>query len=35
VDLSAFPRICRVEALALQHPAFRIAHPDAQSDKPE
>ncbi|MBD8123150.1 maleylacetoacetate isomerase [Pseudomonas lutea] len=35
VDLSAFPRICRVEALASQHPAFRIAHPDAQSDKPE
>jgi maleylacetoacetate isomerase len=35
VDLSAFPRICRVEALALLHPAFRIAHPDAQSDKPE
>ncbi|SEI76554.1 maleylacetoacetate isomerase [Pseudomonas sp. NFR16] len=35
VDLSAFPRICRVEALALQHPAFQQAHPDAQSDKPE
>lgn len=35
VDLTAFPRICRVEALALQHPAFQAAHPDAQSDKPE
>jgi maleylacetoacetate isomerase len=35
VDLTAFPRICRVEALALQHPAFQVAHPDAQSDKPE
>ncbi|RJX82574.1 maleylacetoacetate isomerase [Pseudomonas sp. LS-2] len=35
VDLSGFPRICRVEALALQHPAFQTAHPDAQSDKPE
>lgn len=35
VDLSAFPRICRVEALALAHPAFQKAHPDAQSDKPE
>jgi maleylacetoacetate isomerase len=35
VDLTAFPRICRVEALASQHPAFQKAHPDAQSDKPE
>ncbi len=35
VDLTAFPRICRVEALALQHSAFLGAHPDAQSDKPE
>lgn len=35
VNLSAFPRICRVEALALQHPAFKAAHPDAQPDKPE
>lgn len=35
VDLMAFPRICRVEALALQHPAFKTAHPDAQADKPE
>ncbi len=35
IDLSAFPRICRVEALALRHPAFQQAHPDAQADKPE
>jgi maleylacetoacetate isomerase len=35
VDMSAYPRICRVEALALGHPAFQAAHPDAQSDKPE
>lgn len=35
VDMGAYPRICRVEALALQHPAFLTAHPDAQSDKPE
>ncbi|MFJ3486255.1 maleylacetoacetate isomerase [Pseudomonas sp. NPDC090202] len=35
VDLTAFPRIGRVEALALHHPAFKAAHPDAQSDKPE
>ncbi|WP_374442762.1 maleylacetoacetate isomerase [Pseudomonas panipatensis] len=34
VDLSAFPRILRVERLALEHPAFRQAHPDAQADKP-
>ena len=35
VDMAPYPRICRVEALALQHPAFQTAHPDAQSDKPE
>ncbi|WP_214346795.1 maleylacetoacetate isomerase [Pseudomonas congelans] len=35
VDLTAFARIQRVERLALQHPAFQQAHPDAQSDKPE
>ncbi len=35
VDMGPYPRICRVEALALQHPAFQTAHPDAQSDKPE
>lgn len=34
VDLSAYPRIARVERLALEHPAFRKAHPDAQADKP-
>jgi len=34
VDLSAFPRIARVERLALEHPAFQQAHPDAQADKP-
>ncbi|TDV43303.1 maleylacetoacetate isomerase [Pseudomonas graminis] len=35
VDMAPYPRICRVETLALQHPAFQAAHPDAQSDKPE
>jgi len=35
VDLDAFTRIRRVEQLALEHPAFQHAHPDAQSDKPE
>lgn len=34
VDLSAYPRILRVEQLGLAHPAFRQAHPDAQSDQP-
>jgi len=34
VDLTVYPKICRVEALALQHPAFQLAHPDAQPDKP-
>lgn len=34
VDLSGYPRILRVERLALEHPAFRAAHPDAQADKP-
>lgn len=34
VDLSAYPRILRVEQLGLAHPAFQHAHPDAQSDKP-
>lgn len=34
VDLTAYPRILRVERLALEHPAFRQAHPDAQADKP-
>lgn len=35
VNLDAFTRIRRVEQLALEHPAFQHAHPDAQSDKPE
>lgn len=35
VDLNAYSRIQRVERLAMQHPAFQQAHPDAQSDKPE
>ncbi|MDF3934548.1 maleylacetoacetate isomerase [Pseudomonas citronellolis] len=34
VDLDGFSRILRVERLALEHPAFRQAHPDAQADKP-
>ncbi|WP_426141869.1 maleylacetoacetate isomerase [Pseudomonas sp. DWP3-1-2] len=35
VDLSPYPRIVRVEKLALAHQAFQQAHPDAQPDKPE
>lgn len=35
IDLTAYPKICRVEHLALQHQAFKCAHPDAQPDKPE
>ena len=35
VDLGPYPRIVRVEQLALEHRAFQHAHPDAQSDKPE
>jgi maleylacetoacetate isomerase len=34
VDLSALPRILRVEKLALAHPAFQQAHPDVQPDTP-
>ncbi|WPP46582.1 maleylacetoacetate isomerase [Pseudomonas sp. AN-1] len=34
VDLSPYPRIARVERLALEHPAFQKAHPDAQADRP-
>lgn len=34
VDLTPYPRIARVERLALEHPAFLQAHPDAQADKP-
>ncbi|RMO83511.1 Maleylacetoacetate isomerase [Pseudomonas syringae pv. philadelphi] len=33
--LEAYPRIQRVERLAMQHPACQRAHPDAQPDKPE
>lgn len=32
VPLEAYPRIRRVEALALEHPAFKAAHPSAQAD---
>jgi len=34
VDIDALPRILRVEKLALAHPAFKQAHPDAQPDRP-
>lgn len=34
VELTTYPKILRVEKLALQHPAILKAHPDAQSDKP-
>lgn len=34
LDLSHYPKIARVEALALAHPAFVQAHPDQQADKP-
>ncbi|MCG4454887.1 maleylacetoacetate isomerase [Pseudomonas sp. MMS21-TM103] len=34
VELTAYPKILRVEKLGLQHPAILKAHPDAQSDKP-
>lgn len=34
VDLSPYPRILRVEALAAAHPAFQQAHPEAQPDTP-
>jgi maleylacetoacetate isomerase len=35
VDFSALSRILRVEQVALAHPAFQQAHPDAQSDAPK
>lgn len=35
VDLTRYPRILRVEKLAMDHWAFQAAHPDAQPDKPE
>ncbi|SDU35157.1 maleylacetoacetate isomerase [Geopseudomonas guangdongensis] len=34
VDFADLPRIVRVERRALEHPAFRQAHPDAQADTP-
>ena len=34
VDLVSYPRVQRVEALAGAHPAFRQAHPEAQSAAP-
>lgn len=34
LDLSHYPKIARVEGLALEHPAFVQAHPDQQADKP-
>lgn len=34
VELSALPRILRVESLASQHPAFQQAHPAVQPDTP-
>ncbi len=32
IDLNDFPRIARVAALAKEHPAFGVAHPDRQPD---
>ncbi|MFJ2492022.1 maleylacetoacetate isomerase [Pseudomonas iridis] len=34
VSLEAYPRICRVWALAAEHPAFIQAHPSNQPDTP-
>ncbi|MDN3237764.1 maleylacetoacetate isomerase [Pseudomonas sp. WAC2] len=34
VALESLPRIARIERLALEHPAFQQAHPDAQADRP-
>jgi len=34
VDLSPYPRLLRVEALAAAHPAFQQARPEAQPDTP-
>ncbi|MBF8754934.1 maleylacetoacetate isomerase [Pseudomonas guariconensis] len=34
VDLSGYPRIARVAALAQSHPAFAKAHPSCQADTP-
>ncbi|KXG79561.1 maleylacetoacetate isomerase [Pseudomonas mosselii] len=35
IDLSGYPRIRRVAALAEQHPAFHQAHPARQPDTPD
>ncbi|MDB5456456.1 MAG: maleylacetoacetate isomerase [Caulobacter sp.] len=32
VDLTPFPKVRRIAALASEHPAFRLAHPDRQPD---
>ncbi len=32
VGLEAFPRLLRIEARAMEHPAFAAAHPDRQPD---
>lgn len=34
VEVQRWPRIARVEALAMAHPAFMTAHPDQQADRP-
>lgn len=34
-DLTLHPRITRIEAACLSHPAFQRAHPDNQTDSPE
>jgi maleylacetoacetate isomerase len=34
VDLAAYPRILRVEGVALEHPAFQAAQPANQPDTP-
>jgi len=34
IDLAAYPRIRRVQALAAAHPAFAQAHPSRQADAP-
>lgn len=33
VDMSAYPRLSRIDAIASMHPAFEAAHPLNQSDK--
>ncbi|MDO4694485.1 MAG: maleylacetoacetate isomerase [Eikenella sp.] len=34
IDLSAYPRICRIDANAARHPAFICAAPEQQADAP-